>query len=756
VKGEISSMRFESYGRRTLAVIVSIFFLSGFSALLYQVAWQRMLGLFSGSDVRSATIVIGAYLAGLGVGSLIGSFFADRLDSRQAVWAFGSSNLGIALFAFLSRLLFYDLLFSRLNTLSRLPTVEFIIVFITLLWPTILMGLSLPLLSKALVRDLANAASLISLLYGINTLGAAVGTLVSGWYLIGTVGYEITVYVGGFLSALVGIIALTLARQFSTRDRDDDMRLVAGSLNLRLVPRSVWMWCLLVFASGFIAISLELIWFRVLDIMLESNAYTFAHLLAFILFGYAVGSLCGASYFVRRLGNPRRVFLWIQGFVTLYSVLAIWGIAAAMGHDFLGGSLTFSRGKVTPTGFSWSVGYIFLPTIMLLPPNLLIGFYFPIVQKAVQTDEQLVGQRVSLIQVANIVGNVAGSILTGLFLLHFLGTAGSLRVISVLGLLFVCMLIRESFPVFKQPGKIVSGLLASALFISFIFFPDATTFWSQLHHAKAGELFIVAEDSSGIAALREKGDLAEMYANGERQGTVPYLRKHITLGALPALVHPDPKRVLVIGIGSGGTPYAVGINPRTEHIVAVEILGAELPVLEAYAAEEKGRPLKALFDDERYEIVVGDGRRELALSDTKFDIIEADAIYPWRSRSGLLYSKEFFEEARAKLADGGIMAQWSPTSRTEATFLNVFPYVLQFDDILLGSNRPIDYAPQAIPELFMRDPHFVEYLNKGRVHVSVHEIIGELSATWTPDTPRESDDINTDLFPRDEYYLNNH
>lgn len=751
-------MRFEAYSRRTFAVIVSKFFISGFSALLYQVAWQRMLGLFSGSDVRSATIVIGAYLAGLGVGSLIGSFVADRLDSRQAIWAFGACNLGIALFAFLSRLLFYDLLFRQLNTLSKLPTVEFIIVFVSLLWPTTLMGLSLPLLSKALVRNLANAASLISLLYGINTLGAALGTLVSGLYLIGTVGYEVTVYVGGLLSALVGIIALSLARQFSTRDRDDDMKLVAVNLDLRLVPRGVWIWCLLVFVSGFIAISLELIWFRVLGVILESNAYTFAHLLAFILFGYAVGSLCGVSYFVRRIRNSRQVFLWIQGLVALYSVLVIWGIAAAMSPDFLGGLLTLSSGKGTPTEFpAWSVGYILVSTVMLLPPNLLIGFYFPIVQKAVQTDEQLVGQRVSLIQVANIIGNVAGSILTGLLMLHFLGTAGSLRVISALGLLFVCVLIWENFPVFKQTGKIASGLLASALLASLIFFPGPTKFWSQLHRVKAGELFIVAEDSSGVAALHEKGDSAKIYANGERQGAVPYLRIHTTLGALPALVHPDPKRVLVIGIGSGGTPHAIGINPRTEHIVAVEILGAELPVLEAYAAEENGRPLRALFDDERYEILVGDGRRELALHDTKFDIIEADAIYPWRSRSGLLYSKEFFEAARAKLADGGIMAQWSPTSRVEATFLSVFPHVLRFEasgtDILLGGNSPIHYDPQALFERLEGDLRNVEYLDQGGISLNMDSIW--LSGTWTPDTPRESDDINTDLFPKDEYYLNN-
>jgi spermidine synthase len=319
------------------------------------------------------------------------------------------------------------------------------------------------------------------------------------------------------------------------------------------------------------------------------------------------------------------------------------------------------------------------------------------------------------------------------------------------------VLIWENFSVFKQAGKMAGGLLALALLASLIFFPDATLFWSQLHHVKAGELFIVAEDSSGVAALHEKGDSAEIYASGERQGTVPYLRIHTTLGALPALIHPDPKRVLVIGIGSGGTPHAIGINPRTEPIVAVEILGAELPVLEAYAAEENGRPLRALFDDERYEILVGDGRRELALHDTKFDIIEADAIYPWRSRSGLLYSKEFFEAARTKLADGGIMAQWSPTSRVEATFVSVFPYVLRFEasgtDILFGSNGPIHYDPQVLLERFEGDLCNVEYLDQGRINLDVDSIW--LSGTWTPDTPRESDDINTDLFPKDEYYLNN-
>lgn len=234
-------------GRRTLFAIAGTFFVSGFSALLYQVAWQRLLGFFSGSDVRSAAIVISAYLAGLGVGSLIGSFLSDRIDSCRAVRYFGFCNLGIAIFAFVSRFFFYDLLFKRLSTFAQFPMVALFIVFIGLLWPTTLMGLSLPLLSRVLVRNVDNAARLISLCYGVNTLGAVAGTLISGWYLIGTIGYEYTIYVGGGLSALVGIFNLVLAKRFNFRTRDNNLLPTTSSLDLRLVPMTVWAWCLLVF-----------------------------------------------------------------------------------------------------------------------------------------------------------------------------------------------------------------------------------------------------------------------------------------------------------------------------------------------------------------------------------------------------------------------------------------------------------------------------------------------------------------------------
>jgi MFS family permease len=307
---------------RVVAILASVFFVSGFSALLYQVVWQRMLGLFTGSDVRSVTIVTGAYLGGLGVGSLIGSAYADRLSSRGAVRAYALCNLGIATFAVLSRFFFYDLLFQRLSPLADSPVVMLITVFISLLWPTILMGLSLPLLSKALVRNIAGAARLISTLYGLNTLGAGVGAFVAGWFLIGALGYEQSVYLGAALSALVGVVAWISSSRLSA---DDKTPAQSPGLNLNLanLPRSVRVWCALVFTSGFIVISLELVWFRVLDFMLKSNAYTFGHLLALFLVGDALGSLAG-SRAVKNIANPRRAFLWIQGIVALYALISLW------------------------------------------------------------------------------------------------------------------------------------------------------------------------------------------------------------------------------------------------------------------------------------------------------------------------------------------------------------------------------------------------------------------------------------------------
>ena len=743
----------KSPGATTLFLLFTLFFVSGFAALLYQVAWQRILGLFSGSDVRSVTVVIASYLLGLGLGNLISSRLSNRFTNRQCVRAYGLCNLGIALFAVSSRFLFYDLLFLRLQYLAQSPLLMLGIVFVSLLIPTTLMGLSLPLLSKAISRGVENAAANIGWLYGINTLGSGLGTLVSGWYIVGTFGYEKTIYFGALLSTCVGLSALIVSQQFSNLNYSQQVS--PNNAPSKQQQKSLREWHLLVFVSGFAAISWEIIWFRVLDIALQSNAYTYAHLLAFVLISNGLGSLLGSKA-IPRIRNPRKVFLLIQGMVAVYSAIAIWSIALVwQNYPVLRADEGFIN--LNSLGFSVFFKYLIVPAAMMILPNLLLGFYFPLVQKAIQKDDRTVGKRVGSILVANILGNVMGSLVTGLVLLNLIGTSGSIRLLCCLGLGFL-IVINPNWLKAK-----LTTILTAVTLITVVLFPHNNSLWAALQGIGGDRYFIAAEDSTSVAAITENNGKGKLFASGQVQANFPYMHIHGLLGSIPALLHPNPEEVMIIGLGSGGTPHSIGVNPATKEIKIVELLGAESTVLQEYAKTPVGKPLKHLFADPRYQIVVGDGRRELVLSDRKFDIIEADAIQPWRSRAGMLYSQEFFHEVRSKLKPDGFFVEWDVGANTKNTMLTVFPHVTRIGLgpnknlwVLVGSDRQIEFDREML--LAKLDlPAVVDFMEE-KVGIDVAAVRRDVKeASVQKFTPGDSKlhKINTDLFPRGEYYLNN-
>ena len=736
----------QSLSRVTIPLVV-LFFLSGFTALLDQVVWQRLLGLFSGSDSRSVTLVVAAYLLGLGLGNLLGGVWGDRLSRRQAVQMYGFCNLGIAVFAICSRFFFYDVLFRQLSTAAMSTAFTLLIVFLSLLLPTTLMGVSLPLLAKALSLSAEQSAPRIGLLYGVNTLGSGVGTLIGGWYLVGTLGYEGTVYFSAALSVLIGFMALGLA-PYETAPP-----VQGAKVPVPPAGHFVWEWCVLVFLAGFVAISLEIIWFRVLETIVQSIAYTYAHLLAFLLVSNALGSLVGAAL-VPTLQSPRRVFLWLQGGVATYALLSLWLLSLYwQAHPT---DLRLDIGYIDPQQLDTTVlfKYVVVPLVLLVVPNFLLGCAVPFVQKAVQTDNQQIGRRVGLIQLATIVGNTAGSFCTGLVLLNVVGTAGTLRLLGLIGLGLV-LLDRPRWTNVKS-----TGLLACVLMTTIVAFPNNAHLWAAFHGIPPQAFFRVAEDATGVAAVTEEKQQGTLLASGQAQASFPYLLVHALLGSLPALLHPQPTQILIIGLGSGGTAHTVGVNPLTQSVQVVELLGAELAVLREYAQTTLGQPLRFLFQDPRYTFVVGDGRRELALSQRKFDLIEADAIYPWRSRAGLLYSAEFFREVQAHLAVGGLFVEWNVGFGTEQTFRNVFPYVLTLSlsndlYVLVGSDRPVDFNRQALLNK-LKTSAVVNYLNQAGVDIAAIrqnvQTAGVSNYTQAKDGQPKA--MNTDLFPRSEYYLN--
>ena len=230
---------------------------------------------------------------------------------------------------------------------------------------------------------------------------------------------------------------------------------------------------------------------------------------------------------------------------------------------------------------------------------------------------------------------------------------------------------------------------------------------------------------------------------------------HTYLGAIGPLTHAAPKRVLVIGSGTGGTPYSAGLNPATETVKVIEIVAPVIETLKTYTGQGGTSGVDALLSGKRFEVVVADGRHSLALDPVRYDVIEADAILPKTALSGLLNSREFFEQVKGKLASGGIYVQWAPTERSVETFRSVFPYVTMVHPAMLGSERPIPYRSEKIAAL-LADPAVAAHLDKARVDKT------EL-AKWFADKKIEvlndgrtvpARSPNTDFFPRDEYYLN--
>ncbi len=312
-------------------MLFGLFFLSGAAALIYQTAWHRLLGLFAGADTIAAALVVGAFLLGLGIGSLVAGLLADRLSRRAALLAFALCEVGIAAFAVASPWLYYDVIYRELLPLSASRGVIFAVVFAGLLWPTFLMGCSLPFLSKAVVSEIAGSAKLIGWLYGLNTLGAGVGAFVGGWYLIGTFGFDKAVYVGAALNLVVAVGGLLLARGLGMAE-------TKAPLPAQRLEDSdggvVWRWSLLVFISGFLIVALQIVWYRLIGVLLQSNGYSFSLVLSVFLLGDAAGLLVGART-IDRIADPRRFFFLMQGIATALALAGAWFVYWAIGAGIL-------------------------------------------------------------------------------------------------------------------------------------------------------------------------------------------------------------------------------------------------------------------------------------------------------------------------------------------------------------------------------------------------------------------------------------
>src|SRR5258705_2534971 len=399
-----------------------IFFTSGFAALLYQVIWQRLLVLFSGADLYSVTIIVASFMGGMGVGHLAGGHVADRVTPRAALLCFAGAELAIALFGFFSRPLYYDFLYNRVGDTQIGAAAQALLLFASLLWPTFFMGASLPLLSRALASRIERASTVIGVLYGVNTLGAATGALLSTWVFLPRLGLEGSLRIGVALNVACALVLLpSVALLSRSREPAAEPPAAQPPGDLTTFPFAVWA---VIFAcSGLLALSLEIVWFRVLAVTMKGTAFTFGTMLGVYLTGLGVGALAGSAV-SSRIPRPAIVFLLLQAAVGAVAMLLLTAFIRFADNM---PSLWAYLGSYEPLDIRTAISSrpaqqvcgmfdelcVGLPCVLVLPPTLLMGFSFPILQRVVQTSLTRIGRRVGVLLVANVAGSMVGTVLTG-------------------------------------------------------------------------------------------------------------------------------------------------------------------------------------------------------------------------------------------------------------------------------------------------------------------------------------------------------
>jgi len=769
--------------RSTVLLLASfLFLLSGAAALVYQVIWQRILAIFSGLHIYSVTMIVTAFMAGLGFGSLLGGRLADRITRRSAVLIFGACELLIGLFALLSPWLYYDVAYHRLGFLIAYPMVLPLIHFVLLLFPTLLMGASLPMLSRGLVEGTSRAALVIGTLYGLNAAGAALGALVAVWLLIGNLGFVGTVRVAALLNFGAAAGALLVLRLMPNEQPDTGSRPLRPAASVDTdgaPPLGLRTWALVYALSGFIALSLEILWFRILDVIIKSSPFTFGHLLGLFLLFLGLGSLVGARL-VGRSRRPDLVFLWGQWGVTLSAAAVlvvlchyppdVWPLQGIYEHWSTDAGLEMQQIRAGWGAFSgWPPPqvlirtlqvYLLLPLGLLALPTFLMGLTYAYIQHTVQTAADEVGWRVGLIQTSNIVGSILGSLFTGALFLSLFGTATTLRLLVLAASLFGLMALARTRV--RRPAAAVALVLVISLGLAAAV-PDGERFWARFHGSDRSEV-LVSEDSSAIVALQRLSEYtAVLRVNGTGHSMLPYGGTHTVMGTLPVLLHPAAQEILIIGLGAGNTAWAAAAAPELRRLDIYEIAAPEQQVLQRFGSTWFDfPPARQLLEDPRVELTLSDGRLALRGAERRYDVIEADALEPYMAYSGNLYSREFFQLAAASLKPGGVACSYTPTERTRRTFASVFPHVLHFHahgvlSVMVGSNEPLDYDAAALLER-LESPAFQSYYRAARMEQQVtREVrafleLARVTAIGPEDRERfVRGDINTDLFPRDEF-----
>lgn len=689
-----------------LYLFAALFLISGAAGLMYEIVWERLLELYFGVTMVSVTLIVSAYMAGLGIGSLIGGRIAHHV--KNTLLLYGLVEIGIALFGAISPAI---IIWIGESTAGSPYLLVFLLSFVVLLIPTTLMGMTLPLLIQSFVSWVEISGRIIGLLYGINTLGAAFGSLLAGYISIGLFGFKGTIYVAVLLNALVGLCAFLFLRWKGVESKPELAQKASET------PAGWGYKTILIssFLVGFIGLGFEMLWIRVLLIVNKNTAYAFPS----ILFVFLVGLAIGGYYWARRAdtsANPLALFCTIElvGAAIAGVTFLLFALSLRYGAPWIA---DFAETQKPVLPFVESNGQFFLSrrallgnvlryflpiVILVLPAALIQGGGLPVLDRLSINNPQVSGRRVGDIHVANIFGSVMGSLAISFLFLPNLGTEQTLKFLIVATFLFPTMyffgksektVVRRDVPVF--------GVTALIVLLGVGVLPQKSGFYNSLYsHGMENREVVVSESGDSVLALTyEPGSNKQaglFWIGGEINSFFPATgmyeeRAMVCAGAA------RPKRILIIGYGGGYSTLFYKSIPEVEEIVVVELLTDIAPFL-----AENLESVQVTLDDPRVTYLVDDGRRYLnAFPNEKFDLISIDPLRRHTAGHNNLYSEEALRIYQSHLNPGGVLCAWMDEVRViPNTVAQVFTAVDQFAiEFMVASNSEISYDTKYMSQI---------------------------------------------------------
>jgi spermidine synthase len=678
-----------------LSVMLLLFAASGCAALIYQVVWLERLSLALGSSAASLGVVLATFMGGLGVGALLGSRSANPSPLRRyALIELAVGALGLVMLVGLPLL---GGAYAALSGGGPLTLgLRLLVAALALLPATILMGATLPIAASWMGGDTHGAAR-VGWLYAANTVGAMLGAIVAGFYLLRVHDAHVATYVAVALNLGIAAIAALLAKRHAT------VQAAAGEVpGPVLRARGAGALYVATALSGMTALGAEVLWTRHLSLLLGGTVYTFALILAVFLCGLGLGSAAGAALGTRV--EPRAALAATQALLAVAMAAAAYTLARSLPYWPIDVEL--------PTAPAIALQLDLLrAAYVALPAALLWGASFPLALAALARAGEEPRRAVGRLYAANTAGAIVGALATTFVLVAVVGSQGAQQALIVLSAAAAALLLATHAG--KAARRFTAGaavLAAAAYFVPAL--PPALAAYGRFlptRGADANVIYVGEGVTATIAVTAEPSGILTYHNSGKTQASTysQDMRLQRMLGHLTTLLPERPRSVLVVGLGAGITAGAVSIDPAVERVVVAELE----PLVARVAAEHFAAYNFGVAANGKVEIRIDDGRHLLATTTERFDAITSDPLDLWVKGAASLYTREFWQLCKDRLEDGGVVTVFVQLYETTedavrselATFLDVFPNAAVFantvegggyDAVLVGRNGdlPIDLA----------------------------------------------------------------